>query len=425
MIPLEPVEPSRAPGGDGTSLRWLLAAPHRLFFGFGMIALALSSLWWLGHLAARNVGVALPMAVSPSWMHAWTMTNGFLPFFMFGFLFTAGPKWLHVEPPSARVLFVPALLALAGFLLALAGAQVDATAVAAGALLMAAGWLPLLVRFGALVRASRFPDRLHPHLVLVFFSFGVLAQLVFALGVLARSANGVHSAVMLSVWLFLVPMYVTVAHRLFPFFVGNALPTLAVWRPPWLLAALLGIVLAHGLLPLGSVLISGPVFGVLRVAVDAGGAALLFLLVWRWGIVAAFANRLLVTIHIGLLWLGIAFALYAWNLAAQLLGSGSAALGLAPLHALTMGFFGTLAFGMVTRVTAGHGGRPIMADTLDWTLFWLLQAAVAVRLLADLWPAQMLGLTALAVFLWCAAFLPWALRKTLIVLRPRPDGLEG
>ena len=127
----------------------------------------------------------------------------------------------------------------------------------------------------------------------------------------------------------------------------------------------------------------------------------------------------------GFLAAGVDQFIHAGVNAVEALSTLQAALGLAPLHALTMGFFGTLAFGMVTRVTAGHGGRPIMADTLDWTLFWLLQAAVAVRLLADLWPAQMLGLTALAVFLWCAAFLPWALRKTLIVLRPRPDGLEG
>ena len=425
MISPEPLASFFARGPDKRSLRLLLAAPHRLFFCFGMIGLTCSSLWWLAHLLGRHFGVVLPMALPPSWMHAWMMSNGFLPFFMFGFLFTAGPKWLHVDPPPAPALLVPGLLALAGFLLALTGAQLHAAAVAAGALLMAAGWLPLLVRFGGLIRASRFPDRLHARLALIFFALGLLAQPVFAMSVFGLSANGVHSAAMLSIWCFLVPMYVTVAHRLFPFFIGNALPGLRVWNPPWLLAALLGIVLAHGLLPLGSVLISGPIFDTLRLAVDAGGAALLFLLVWRWGIVPAFSNRLLAMIHIGMLWLGIALALYAWNLAAQMLGIGRSVLGLAPLHALTMGFFGTLVFGMVTRVTAGHGGRPLAVDDRDWLLFGVLQASVVVRLLAELWTAQTLGLTALSVALWCAAFLPWALRKTLIYLAPRPDGLDG
>ncbi|MBS3936638.1 MAG: NnrS family protein, partial [Sulfuritalea sp.] len=174
MIPLEPVEPTSAHRGDGASLRWLLAAPHRLFFFCGMVGLALSSLWWLGHLAGRSFGIPLPLALPPSWLHGWMMTNGFLPFFMFGFLFTAGPKWLHVEPPAAHRLLVPALLALAGFLLALAGAQFHVIAVSAGVLLMTAGWLALLVRFVALLRGSRLPDRLHARLVLIFFAFGTL-----------------------------------------------------------------------------------------------------------------------------------------------------------------------------------------------------------------------------------------------------------
>ncbi len=410
---------------DSLSLRWLLAAPHRLFFCCGMIGLILSSLWWLAHLLGRHFGVVLPLALPSAWMHAWMMTNGFLPLFMFGFLFTAGPKWLRVDPPPARALLVPALLAMTGFLLALLGAQLHAVAVAAGALLMAAGWLPLLLRFGGLIRASRFPDRVHARLVLVFFALGLLAQLVFAASAFVRSANGVHSAAMLSVWCFLVPMYVTVAQRLFPSFIGSALPRLQIWNPPWLLTALLGIVLAHGLLPLGSVLVLRPLFDALRLAVDAGGAALLFLLVWRWGIVPAFANRLLVMLHIGLLWLGIALALYACNLAAQMLGVGRSVLGLMPLHALTMGFFGTLAFAMVTRVTAGHGGRPVQADGFDWLLFWLLQSAVLVRLSSEFWSAQMTGLTALSVTLWCLALLPWALRKMRIYLAPRPDGVAG
>ncbi|MCU0938162.1 MAG: NnrS family protein [Burkholderiaceae bacterium] len=423
-IPIRVASPAPATT-RGLSPAWLLAAPHRLFFALGMLGLAAVSLWWLVQMLARAFGVPLPLAVPPSWVHGWTMANGFLPFFMFGFLFTAGPKWQHVEGPPARPLLPSGLLAFGGLLFALAGAHVDAWMTAIGALMVAAGWAALLWRFGALCRASRFPDRVHARLILIFFVCGWLAHPVFAAGVARTSAVAVHSAEMLSFWLFIAPVYVTVAHRLIPFFTTGVIPQLDAWRPLWLLVAFNGIVLAHGLLSVLGLAQPGTLVSALRVALDATGAALLFFVAWRWGLVQSLRNRLLAMLHLGFLWLGIAFALYAWSEALLIAGLPQAGLGLAPLHALTMGFFGSVAFAMVTRVTAGHGGRQLVAETLTWALFWLLQAAVMVRLLVDVWPAPGWWLTPLAIALWCAAVLPWAVRNLRIYLAPRADGRPG
>lgn len=422
MIPLR--TPGEAPAAR-TSPRWLLAAPHRLFFFLGMAGLAAVSLWWLAHLLGRAAGAPLPLTVPPSWLHGWAMANGFLPLFMFGFLFTAGPRWLNVIGPPARPLALPGLLAAAAVPLGLVGAQFAAEAVAAAALLAAAAWTALLARFLRLYRASRMVDRVHARLVLVFFVLGTLAHVAFAIGITQLSAPWIHSAEMTSIWLFIAPVYVTVAHRLIPFFTASVVPLLDAWRPLWLLAAFVFVVFAHGLLPLGSVFLPGPAFGVLRLAVDAAGAALLFFVAWRWGVVQSLRNRLLAMLHLGFFWLGIALALSAWNQAVLLAGLPQAGLGLAPLHALTMGFFGGVAFAMVTRVTAGHSGRQLLADGVTWTLFWTLQAAVLVRLLSEAWPGQGRWLTPLAIGLWCAALLPWAARNALIYLRPRADGRPG
>ena len=431
--PRAPGRPVRVPvalqsddaSAKGASLRQLLVAPHRLFFFLGMLGILAASLWWLAQMLARSVGLALPIAVPPSWIHGWTMTNGFLPLFMFGFLFTAGPKWLHVDGPPARPLLVPGLLAFGGVLVVLAGAHVSAEVVAAGALIVAYGWAVLLGHFVRLYRASRFPDRVHARLILVFFGFGWLAHPAFAVGVIQTSVSWVHSAEMLSIWLFIAPVYVTVAHRLIPFFTAGVLPFLDAWRPLWLLALVNGLVIAHGLLPVVGLALPGGAISGLRLAVDVAGAALLLFVAWRWGVVQSLRNRLLAMLHLGFLWLGIAFALYAWNQAMLMLGTPQAGIGLAPLHALTMGFFGGVAFAMVTRVTAGHGGLQLVAETLTWALFWTLQAAVLTRLLVDAWPAQARWLTLLAVALWCAALLPWALRNMLIYVRPRADGRPG
>jgi len=410
---------------SSASLRTLLAAPHRLFFFLGMLGLAAASLWWLFNLWARSLGMPLSLVLPPAWVHAWLMLNGFLPFFMFGFLFTAGPKWLNVAGPAARPLVLPGALCLLGLTLALLGAHLSATLVALGALLMAGSWSALLLRFFWLERASRVDDRVHARLVLAYFAFGTLAQLAYATGAVQRSADWIHVAQMLSIWLFITPVFVTVAHRLIPFFTASTMPFLDAWRPLWLLAAFNGIVVAHGLLPLASVYAPSPASYALRLAVDLAGAALLCFVAWRWGLVQSLRNRLLAMLHLGFVWLALALALYAWNDAVALLAAPQAGLGLAPLHALTMGFFGTMMLAMVTRVTAGHSGRPLAADTLTWFLFWTLQAAVLVRILVDALPAHSAWLTALAITLWCVALVPWATRCVLVYLRPRADGRPG
>src|SRR5215510_9081349 len=81
----------------------VLGVPHRLFFLAGVSALALISLWWTWVIVARAWAAVPepPAATLDSTLHALLMTCGFAPFFMFGFVFTAGPRWLGL-PPRAR-----------------------------------------------------------------------------------------------------------------------------------------------------------------------------------------------------------------------------------------------------------------------------------------------------------------------------------
>jgi uncharacterized protein involved in response to NO len=423
VIPIA-VRARAAPPGRA-SLRWLAVAPHRYFFFLGMLGLTAASLWWLVQLWARALGAPLSAALPPAWLHGWAMTNGFLPLFMFGFLFTAGPKWLAVAPPETRALMPSGALAFAGFALALAGAHFDAAVVAAGALAMAAGWAALLWQFLRLVRASRLDGQVHARLVLAFFTVGAAVHPAFAWGATQLSVAWIHTAEMMSIWLFVAPVYVTVAHRLIPFFTAGVVPFLDAWRPLWLLAALLSIVIGHGLLPVAGLLLPSKSIQALRLAVDVCCAALLFFVAWRWGVVQSLRNRLLAMLHLGFVWLGIAFVLHAWNQAAALLAAPAASIGLAPLHALTMGFFGSVLLAMVTRVTAGHGGRTLAADRLTWVLFWVLQFAVLARVLADAAPAQGAWLAPAAIALWCVVFVTWAARSVPIYLKPRIDGRPG
>lgn len=133
--------------------------------------------------------------------------------------------------------------------------------------------------------------------------------------------------------------------------------------------------------------------------------------------------RLLFVLHWGFAWLPVAFALYAAQ-SAWFAWSGEFAFGRAPVHALTVGFFGSLLVAMVTRVTQGHSGRPLEMGSIPWLCFWLLQGVVLLRIAAEALPNAPLWL-ALSAAGWVLAFLPWVLRSAWIYLTPRVDGVPG
>ena len=131
---------------------------------------------------------------------------------------------------------------------------------------------------------------------------------------------------------------------------------------------------------------------------------------------------LLAMLHVGFLWYGAAFFLAGAN-SLWLLTHGPS-LGLAPLHAMTIGFASSLLLAMVTRVTCGHSGRTLAADAVTWRLFQLLQVAALLRIGADLVGGNR-GLLLGAVVFWAACLVPWALKYAPVYWRPRADGRPG
>ena len=80
---------------------------------------------------------------------------------------------------------------------------------------------------------------------------------------------------------------------------------------------------------------------------------------------------------------------------------------------------------MVTRVSAGHSGRALVADNAVWTLFLLLQAATVLRIFAA-WPTSISAqLLLLATLLWLTTMVVWAGRLAGWYGRRRPDGRAG
>ena len=394
----------------------LFAAPHRTMFFSGGVMLLVAFVLWAFELAGRVGAVApLPWTLPPGWMHALLVLAGVFPLFMFGFLLTAMPRWQGAQDLPAAVWLLPWRLLVAGWAVATLGLWIPGL-LAAGLLLVLAGWGGVLrVLWGVAFNDN--PDSLHARLVttaLAAGGFGVLAWFVFALtgdGVWARVA------ISLGVWWCLLPVFFTVCHRMIPFFSSNIVKDYVVVRPRWALGIVLGASVIHGALAMAG-------FGAMTWIVDAPAAATALWLSVQWRLVPALRVPLLGMLHIGFAWLGIAFLLSTLQGVAALFGH--AWLGLAPLHALGVGFFGSVLLGMVSRVTLGHSGGKLVADKLTWSLFLGLELVVVVRVAGELVPPSWSNGVMLAAALgWIGVFGLWGTRYLPVYLRPRSDGRPG
>jgi uncharacterized protein involved in response to NO len=403
------------PSNRGLSPFLLAAAPHRLLFLVGAVNVLAAMSWWAAWLVAARSGVQMPQPALPAgWMHAVIMQYQVLPSFIFGFLLTVFPRWLDHPALGARHYLPVGAGLLGGQLLTLAGLGGSLALLQAGALLTLAGWCVgafWLAR--VLVNGNSF--NWHAVSALGGLCFGIAGLVCYAL-LLRRMDGGVATATLkLGIFGALVPIYFTVCHRMIPFFTGSVVRGYELVRPNWALGAAWVLLLTH----LGLELAHAYAWTWL---VDLPLMALFLGLLLAW-LPRAPSPPLLRVLFLGFTWLPAAFALYA----AQSFGfaiTGEYALGRAPAHALFVGFFGSLLVAMVTRVTQGHSGRPLVLGKVAAFAFVVVQLVAVTRIVAELVPDS-LGWQAAAAVGWIVAFLPWVIRSSWIYLSPRTDGQPG
>jgi uncharacterized protein involved in response to NO len=411
-------------------LRHLLLAPHRLSFFLALVSLWCASLWWVAVQWDRLSGVLnLGYALSPSLMHGAVMVFGFIPMFFSGFLFTAGPKWLGVAPPKASQLLVPLLLQAIGWMLWLAGGHVGLSVALPGLVLSFSGLLWMSVMFWRLLARSSVADAIHARMIGLACGVGC-ASLAGLTASIAAGADDVALAFLLTgLWGFVVAVYVVVAHRMIPFFTSSAMPKVLAWRPFGALWFMLAVVMLEVLAawldllqPQGTAW--GAAWLVLRGSLELGAGVGLLWLAGIWGFTQSLQNRLLAMLHIGFVWLGLAMLLGginhwgSWAIGKEMLPLGA-------LHAVTMGCLASLILAMVTRVSAGHSGRPLVAERWVWTMFIALQVVTMLRIVGS-WPgAHASWLLVLAASGWGALMIGWGWPLANWYGMVRADGRSG
>lgn len=407
--------------------RYLLLAPHRLAFFGAAVLLGASALWWAGVLLARALQWPLNLVMPVGLVHALLMSLSYMPLFFCGFLNTAGPKWLKMPAVSARSLLPTLATLMTGWALTLVGLHVQGLMAALGMALVALGWAALSLRLAHMVWRSQVSDKTHATLASAACLIGVGVMFGLAVSLALNSIALLRTGIQIGIWWFLAPVFAVVSHRMVPFFSASLIETLDAWRPNWVLAVMLSALLFEGLVSVAD-LWWWPLPQALRwlqFAVEAPLALLMLGLALRWGFIQSLKIRLLAMLHGGFVWLGVALGLNAVSHGLLAASGDAASLGLAPLHAMTMGYLGCTMFAMVTRISSGHGGRKESADNMVWWLYWVLQFAVILRVSASIAEAFSQSLTLVAVAAWSVVMVGWAVRYGYWFGTPRPDGRDG
>jgi len=401
-------------------LKSFTAAPHRVMFFGGAIQSLVVMLWWTLELAARYgiVGQSFSWTVAPSAAHVYLMIYSLLPFFMFGFLMTTFPRWMAGKEIPAK-LYVPAFgLMFLGAIGFYVGLIVSAAILLVAVACALVGWGIALYALVRVLLDTRPGDKRHPLVLAFSLAMGWCGLASYLGWLLTDEYAFLNFSIQSGLWFFLLPLFVSVAHRMIPFFTSNALSQPNVPRPFWPWWTILAASVAHGALSF-----VGATNWLWLCDTPLAGAALY--LSYLWGFRRSLSNPLLAVLHVGFAWMGIAMLLYAiqsfvafaWN---------ESIWSLAPLHALTIGCYATLMIGMGTRVTLGHSGLPFKIDTSIKLMFTFMQVVALIRVLADVLPLQSSHLWyVVSAVAWLVCFSPWVVRYLPAYWRPRADGQSG
>lgn len=363
---------------------------------------------------AGTAWAAIAVAIwifAPQWLHgplsgvAWhahEMLWGFVATIAVGFLMTAGANWTGINPLKGAPLAATCVLwlvARAGFLAG--GAQGFWIAAAAEI----AFFLVAAAAMARVVIASRNKRNAGVPLLLVALAATDAAFLLAAWQgddyplLMQRLQAGLLSMALVAL---------LVARRVIPFFAMRAVAGLVIPMHEKSGQVQLGA----GVVAVAA-LVAGP--GWLQAAALAVAGAIALWQVLAWRPPAVRGKPLLWILYLGYAGIGIGL------LAAAAQAAGVDMRSAVPVHLVAMAGFSVLIIGMVTRTALGHLGRGLKLDRSMLVSYWLVLAAVALRL-AALWPSvATAGLLHASAAAWIAAFGLYLWRFVPWLVRPRPD----
>lgn len=377
----------------------LLSYGFRPFFLLGSIWAGLEVLAWLPIFYGR---LSLPTAFSPRDWHVHELLFGYVPAVVTGFLLTAIPNWTGHLPLQGRPLAALVLVWLAGRLAVAFSADIGW----AGAMAVDCAFLVLMVAAVAReIVAGKNWRNLKIAALLGFLAAGNLAFHIEAhlAGIALYATRFGIMAILL--------MIMVIGGRIIPSFTRNWLLRRESGQlpAPFSRFDLACIALSGAGLALWTVKPEGVSTGVVLVT----GSLLNLARLYRWAGRRTLADRLVLALHVGYLFVPLGFLL--GGLAALEVAAPSAG-----IHAWTAGAIGIMTLAVMSRATLGHTGQPLVAPPALEALFAAAAVAAVSRICAALYPPWSEPLLLVAVFAWAAAFLGFAALHAPLLCQSKP-----
>lgn len=355
-----------------------------MFLAAGSWAVVALALW----LAMFFGFLQLPTRFDPLAWHVHEMLFGFVMAAVAGFLLTAIPNWTGRLPVRGYRLAALAALWLLGRLACLISADLPAWVAITADLAFPTGLLAVAAREIITGRNWRNLPMTAP---LALFIIADLLMHLESLSVSVPTGLGWRLAVGAPILLISV-----IGGRIIPSFTRNWLfkRKSPVLPSPHSRIDTLAIGAFATALIMWAFLPDHPIAGALLIA-----AALLNLLrLSRWTGVATWPEPLLFILHVGYGWVAVGTALLGLSIFHIGVPVASA------IHALTAGAIAVMILAVMPRVTLGHTGRVLTANSGTVAVFVLINAAAIARVCASWHSEFMTVLLLVAGACWIAAF---------------------
>jgi uncharacterized protein involved in response to NO len=386
------------------------AGPALFSYGFRPFFLAAAAwaalalaLWVAQYLGA----LTLPIAIGPLDWHVHEMLYGYVAAAVAGFLLTAIPNWTGRLPVMGPGLAALAALWLAGRVAMAASAKIGLAATAVIDVLF-------LVALAAVALREIVAGRNWRNLrVLVIIGVLIAGNVVFHLEWIRSGAADYGIRIGIAAVIALITL---VGGRIIPSFTRNWLARQAPGRLPAPFARFDGVAIAAGALALAA-WVAAPASTAAGVLLLAAGVLHAVRLA-RWAGERTFADRLVLVLHVGYLFVPVGFVLVG----AAALWPDHAPVS-AGVHAWTAGATGIMTLAVMTRASLGHTGQPLAASPATQAIYLCALVAALTRIVAACTASTLLmEISALA---WLAAFGGFVVAYGPLLARRKPVWMEN
>lgn len=377
----------------------------RPFFLCAGIFSVVSVLFWT---ALYGFQFSLPMdgLATYKW-HAHEMVFGYSMAVIAGFLLTAVKNWTGIQTIHGPALALLVILWLVARILFLAGSTYIHLACIFDLLFV----VYLMGAFTWPVVKARNWRQLG---IMAKILLLAAANLCFYLGYKGILEQGMYWGIYGGLYL-VISLILTMGNRVIPFFIerGVGYPV-ELPRPKWItiLSLLLFIIFFISELFLHNNIVSG--------CAAAGLFVVNAIRLYYWHTPGIWKKPLLWSLYMAIVFIVAGFLLFA-------LSTFTDISKFLAIHAFAYGGIGMITLSMMARVSLGHTGRNINEPpaTVFYTLL-LLSAGVIFRVILPIIDTQhYVAWLIISQTLWAVAFLLFVISYTLILIKPRVDGLFG